>query len=666
LNVFTHIFDSSGFMPHGHCFLWKPTLLWGFVLSDALIATSYFSISFALWYFVRKREDLPFKWLFIMFGVFVMACGATHLVAIWTIWQPNYWFDASVKVFTAAVSVFTAIMFWLFMPRALALLGREELSHANQKLLHEIEQRKQAEIKYQEVNDHLEEIISQRISEINFKNAVLSTQLEVSPEAILLVDEQAKILNVNRKFAELWKIPEELVNEGNDEPVLLACLKSLENPDEVLTRIRSLYAQKTERGHDELKLIDGRIIDRDSAPVTGMNGHYYGRVWYFRDVTQIKRSEQALQKVNRALKALSKCNAALIHASNEAQLLQDMCRIIVDVAGYHLAWVGFAEHDLTKSVRPMAHAGYGEGYLEQESISWADNEQGIGPASTAIRTQKPCIIQDVMTDSMYESWRANAVKMGYGSVAAFPLQAFDDVLGVICIYSSTTSGFEAEEILLLTDLADDLAFGISTLRTSALQKSSAERLMNTMEGTISAMGSIVEMRDPYTSGHQTRVAVLSAAIAYEMGLTENEIHGIRLAATIHDLGKIKIPAEILANPSKLSDTEFSLIKGHTLAGYEVLKEIDFPWPIAEMVYQHHERNDGSGYPRGLKEPEIIIGAKILAVADTVEAMASHRPYRPALGIDKALEQITKFRGQYYDAQAVDACVKLFKEGRFAF
>lgn len=653
-------------MPHGHCFLWKPTLLWGFVLSDALIAASYFSISFALWYFARKREDLPFKWLFIMFGVFVMACGATHLVAIWTIWQPNYWFDASVKGFTAAASVFTAIMFWLFMPRALAILGREELAFANQKLLHEIEQRKQAEIKYQEVNDHLEEIISQRTSEINFKNAVLSTQLEVSPEAILLVGEQAKILNANRKFAQLWGIPEELVNEGNDEPVLLTCLKSLENPDEALARIRSLYAQKTERGHDELKLKDGRIIDRDSAPVTGMNGLYYGRVWYFRDVTEIKRSEQALQKVNRALKALSKCNAALVHASNEAQLLQDMCRVIVDVAGYHLAWVGFAEHDLTKSVRPMAHAGYEDGYLEQESISWADNEQGMGPAGTAIRTQKPCIIQDALTDPMYGSWRANAVKMGYGSVAAFPLQAFDDVLGVICIYSSTTSGFEAEEIRLLTDLADDLAFGIATLRTSALQKSSAERLMNTMEGTISAMGSIVEMRDPYTSGHQTRVAALSAAIAYEMGLTESEIHGIRLAATIHDLGKIKIPAEILANPSKLSDTEFSLIKGHTQAGYEVLKEIDFPWPIAEMVYQHHERNDGSGYPRGLKEPEIIIGAKILAVADTVEAMASHRPYRPALGIDKALEQITKFRGQYYDAQAVDSCVKLFKERRFGF
>jgi PAS domain S-box-containing protein len=185
------------------------------------------------------------------------------------------------------------------------------------------------------VNDHLEEIISQRTSEVNFKNAVLSTQLEVSPESILFVDEQAKILNVNQKFVELWGVSEELVKEGNDEPVLLACIKSLENPDEAIARIRFIYAQKTERGYDELKLKDGRVIDRDSAPVTGTNGLYYGRVWYFRDVTEIKHSEQALQNVNRALKALS----SGIHASNEAQLLQDMCRVIVDVDGYHLAWV---------------------------------------------------------------------------------------------------------------------------------------------------------------------------------------------------------------------------------------------------------------------------------------------------------------------------------------
>jgi len=666
LSLITHIFDSFGFMPHSHLFLWKPNLLWSFVLSDALIAASYFLISLALWYFARKREDLPFKRLFIIFGVFVMSCGMTHLVAIWTIWQPNFWFHASTKVIVAALSVLTVIMLFLSMPLALTMPGRKELALINQQLLDKIEQQKQLEIKCQEVNKHLEDIISQRISEVNFKNAILSTQLEVSSEAILFVDEQSKILNVNRNFFELWRIPEKLVNQGNDEPVLLACLSFLENPDEALTRIRYLYTQKTERSHDELKLKDGRIIDRYSAPVIGAKDLYYGRVWYFRDITENKNSEHSLQKVKRALTALSSGNSVLVHASNETKLLQDMCRVIVDVAGYHIAWVGFAEHNLTKLVRPMAHAGYEEGYLEQESISWADNEQGSGPAGTAIRTKKPCIIQDVMVDSTYALWRTNAVEMGYGSVAAFPLQAFNDVLGVICIYSSAAGGFEAEEIRTLTNFADDLAFGIATLRTNELQRLSADHLMTTMEKTILAMGSIVEMRDPYTAGHQTRVSELSAAIAVDIGLSENEVHGIQLAATIHDLGKIRIPAEILANPSKLNDVEFLLIKSHTQAGYDVLKGIDFPWPIAEMVYQHHERNDGSGYPRGMKGSEISIGSKILAVADTVEAMASHRPYRPALGIDKALEQIVKFRGQYYEAQVVDSCIKLFKEGRFTF
>jgi HD-GYP domain-containing protein (c-di-GMP phosphodiesterase class II) len=258
------------------------------------------------------------------------------------------------------------------------------------------------------------------------------------------------------------------------------------------------------------------------------------------------------------------------------------------------------------------------------------------------------------------------VKIGYGSVAAFPLVSSGKVLGALCIYSSRANGFEDEEIRLLRELADDLAFGIVTLRIRASEAQSAQRLLHSMEGTIMAMGAMVEMRDPYTAGHERRVSELSAAIACEMGLTESEVHGIRLAAAIHDLGKIQIPAEILAKPTKLTALEYEIIKGHPQAGYNILKEIDFPWPIARMVYQHHERIDGSGYPLGLQEPEISIGAKIMAVADTVEAMSSHRPYRPGLGIDKALEEIMKNRGRHYDARAVDSCVKLFKEGRFEF
>ncbi|MBN2040257.1 MAG: PAS domain S-box protein [Spirochaetes bacterium] len=192
------------------------------------------------------------------------------------------------------------------------------------------------------------------------------------------------------------------------------------------------------------------------------------------------------------------------------------------------------------------------------------------------------------------------------------------------------------------------------------------KLRKAMGGIINAMVATVEVRDPYTAGHQQRVADLARAIAQEMGLPENEIDGIRMAGTLHDLGKVNIPAEILSKPGKLSDIEFSLIKMHPRVAYDILKEIDFPWPIADIVHQHHERIDGSGYPQGLKGKEILLSGRILTVADVVESIASHRPYRPALGIDKALEEINVKRGIYYDSEVVDACTKLFHENRFVF
>jgi PAS domain S-box-containing protein len=195
---------------------------------------------------------------------------------------------------------------------------------------------------------------------------------------------------------------------------------------------------------------------------------------------------------------------------------------------------------------------------------------------------------------------------------------------------------------------------------------SAARLQQGMESAIEALAGTLELRDAYTAGHQRRVAALAAAIARELGLSEDEIHGIHLAATIHDLGKIQVPAEILAKPTKLTKLEFELIKTHPQAGYDLLKDIDFPWPIAQLVYQHHERIDGSGYPRGLCGEETLIGARIIAVADTVEAICSHRPYRPGLGIEASLLVITKKRGTAYDPSVVDACLKIFREKRFTF
>jgi putative nucleotidyltransferase with HDIG domain len=180
------------------------------------------------------------------------------------------------------------------------------------------------------------------------------------------------------------------------------------------------------------------------------------------------------------------------------------------------------------------------------------------------------------------------------------------------------------------------------------------------------MALIVESRDPYTAGHQKRVATLAQAIAKEMNLPAHQIEAIRLAGFIHDLGKISTPSEILTKPGRIAEIEFNLIKTHPQTGYEILKEIEFPFPIAQIVLQHHERMDGSGYPSGLSGEKILLEARILGVADVVEAMATHRPYRPSIGLDKALEEISYNRGTLYDSKVVDACLKVISEKGFEF
>ena len=193
---------------------------------------------------------------------------------------------------------------------------------------------------------------------------------------------------------------------------------------------------------------------------------------------------------------------------------------------------------------------------------------------------------------------------------------------------------------------------------------SSEKLHKAMEGTIQSMALTSEMRDPYTAGHQNRVARLACAIGQEMGLPAAQIEGIRVSGTLHDIGKIYVPAEILSKPGKLRPNEINLLKDHADVGYELLRNIEFPWPVAEIVYQHHERLDGSGYPRGLKGEEIRLEARIMGVADVVEAMASHRPYRPAFSIEKAMLEILQKRGVFYDAQVVDACLRLFNDKQY--
>ncbi len=193
-------------------------------------------------------------------------------------------------------------------------------------------------------------------------------------------------------------------------------------------------------------------------------------------------------------------------------------------------------------------------------------------------------------------------------------------------------------------------------------KASLKKLRKTTEGVIHAVALTIETRDPYTAGHQRRVARISRAIAEEMGLDNEKTEGIYTAAGIHDIGKISVPAEILTKPGRITDIEYSLVKTHSPMGYDILKTIEFPWPIGKIVLQHHERLDGSGYPAGLSGDNILLEARIVAVADVIEAMSSHRPYRPALGMARALEEISQNKGILYDPDVADACLRLFERG----
>ena len=380
----------------------------------------------------------------------------------------------------------------------------------------------------------------------------------------------------------------------------------------------------------------------------------------------LERSEKHIKYLYSVLEAIRGVNQLIVKEKNRGILLQKACDTLTKARGYNAAWLGLLKDEKIFTIV------VGSPFKEDISRFCKQMLRGDNPPciERAFIQKAPFMVMERPQDcggcilkSTYPGKESVIIRITHNGKLS----------GLLILSLAPGISVKDEEEYLLIEVADDIAFGLYNIELEEKDKiseqklrQSYQKLQKTMEGAIDTIAKIVETKDPYTSGHQQRVSKLAMTIARKMKLPEEKIEGIRVSSLVHDVGKISVPAEILNKPIKLTEIEFNLIKDHSQVGYDILKSIEFPWPIEKIVLQHHERLDGSGYPQGLKGEDIIIEARIIGVADVVEAMSSHRPYRPALGIDAALEEITQKKGILYDSEVVDVCLRLFKENEFKF
>lgn len=501
------------------------------------------------------------------------------------------------------------------------------------------------------------DISEQRLAESKVKSSenYYQTIFDTTGTVTLLLEEDKSISRVNREC-------ERIIGYSNAE------LTSMKWPEIV----HPDFVQQMEQFH-QLRRIDPTAVPfkyktvminkqnqaREGLMAVELIPGTKTSVATFIDLTDYNR-------IDRSLNAISACNQIMLHAQTEEELLNDICQTIVDLGGYSMCWVGYLQDDVKQNILPVASAGRVDNYVKNLKINMTDPLMESGPIGLSISTGKPVIARDIKNEVLSKPWLNRALKQGFKSFISIPLMNNGKAFGALGIYSDKIGIFDDEEQNLLMEMADNLFFAIVALRTReernrTLQEMelSVEKMRILMKQAANALGAVIEKRDPYTAGHQSNVATMADAIAREMGLSDEQLAGLYAAASLHDIGKITVPIEILSKPGILSEPEFSIVKSHSQVGYEILKEIEFPWPVADIVLQHHEKIDGSGYPNGLRSEEIMLEARIIAVADVLESMTAHRPYRPTRGAQEAINEISSNRGILYDQDVVDVCLKLF-------
>ncbi len=652
---------------------------------------------------------------------------------------------------------------------------------------------------------------------------------EDAPEAIWIHDGNL-LMEVNPAAAALlgYERPEELVG------VSVLGLVHPQDRERVRTRIQTALQTASVLPARDFRMLhrEGRTI---YAEITASPCDYHGRKAlqvFLRDTTERRLAEIELRKANRALKLISECNEVLVRATDETSLLNEICRNIVVVGGYRLAWVGYREQDQAKSIRPVAQAGFEEGYLETLKLTWEDADRGRGPSGESIRSRQPVACRNIQNDPKFTPWRGEALRRGYMSSIALPMIHGDETLGMLAIYASEPDAFGEDEVALLFELANDLTYGIITIRARAARAAAEIALQQQFEHlnalntiNIVVMGSLnlrltlrlsleqiirqihvdaadvmllnphthilepgesvgfrvtdvmklasvhigegiagkvalertaifvarldeqdenapfiaaenfvsyygiplvvkgqllgvleifhrtplnpntdwvnllesfarqaaisidnavlfdnlqrskidlemaydttlegwsraLDLRDKETEGHTLRVTEMSMRLAKAVGMSENEIIQVRRGALLHDIGKMGVPDAILLKPDGLTPEEWVVMRKHPVYAYELLYPIKYLRPAVDIPYCHHEKWDGSGYPRGLKGEQIPLSARLFAIVDVWDALCSDRPYRPGLPVEEVYHHILNETGRAFDPKIVEAFLNL--------
>ncbi len=374
---------------------------------------------------------------------------------------------------------------------------------------------------------------------------------------------------------------------------------------------------------------------------------------------ELRQANAQLRRLNFLLKAIRNVNQLIVREHSRDRLLDETCEALVEGSGFSTAWITL--NDETRRLLAASYRSLG-GRFPSSSRLFSGGD--LPPCAQKVWAQGGVAVVDPSGD-LCRTCSSHGESCDRARLAAC-LEHEGVRYGLLGVTSPGEAVTSEEEIDLLREVAGDIAFALHGMDLEDEREATAEALRKALGGTIQAIAATTESRDPYTAGHQRRVTELAVRIGEEMGLEQDRVESIRVTGLMHDIGKISIPAEILSKPTALTEVEQELVRNHPRMAYDILKNIEFPWPVADFVLQHHERIDGSGYPDGLRGDRIHLEARIIAVADVVEAISSHRPYRPALGLDAALEEITENAGRFYDASVVAACVRLFREKGFRF